>query len=84
MPGVHRYTRRYISSDGGWGEQATESDYDAVTDVWWPDQQALDRTLAHIAEPGVADLIAADEGRFMDRSRYRQFVVVEEHEDLRP
>jgi len=83
MPTVCRYTRRYIVASGSpvWGEPAGESEYDSVTEAWFENQQTLDETLAHIGQPEVAEVIIADEERFLDRSKSKKYIVVNERDD---
>jgi uncharacterized protein (TIGR02118 family) len=72
------YKRRYIRR----GEELTKKggavDFDVVTELGFPDQAAFLAWMAKFSEPGVGEQVAADEARFLDRSRTRAYVI-EEH-----
>jgi hypothetical protein len=52
-------------------------DFDVTTELGFPDRAALFVWLAQLAEPGVGEQVAADEEKFLDRSRTRTYVVDE-------
>jgi EthD domain len=52
--------------------------FDVVTEKVFPDRAALLAWLAKLSEPGSGERVAADEEKFLDRSRYWTYVI-EEH-----
>ncbi|MEM7767754.1 MAG: EthD domain-containing protein [Pseudomonadota bacterium] len=78
---------RYVQSHTGMDElnaafvesRGLEPPYDGITEVWWPNRQALDAglTTPEGIEAGAA--LQADEARFIDFSKSRVFMT-EEHE----
>jgi hypothetical protein len=78
-----RYQRRYLYPighpvDGG----TNESEYDAVTEMWFKDEDQWKATAGLISKPGAAEAVVEDEKRFMDRSRMRMFAVEEFESDV--
>jgi uncharacterized protein (TIGR02118 family) len=71
------YKRRYLS-----GEKLTKEggtvDFDVVTELVFPDQAAFLAWMNQLSRPGISEQVAADEAKFLDRSRTRAYVV-EEH-----
>jgi len=65
-----------------WGEELTKEggavDFDVVTELGFPDRAAFLAWMAQLSGPGVGEQVAADEAKFLDRSRTRAYVV-EEH-----
>jgi hypothetical protein len=65
-----------------WGEELTKEggavDLDVVTGQGFPDRAAFLSWMAQLSGPGVGEQVAADEAKFLDRSRTRAYVV-EEH-----
>jgi uncharacterized protein (TIGR02118 family) len=53
-------------------------DFDSITEMWFHDRAGYDRMLAAHAAPELDKVMVADEGRFMDRTKTR-FFVVDEH-----
>ena len=53
-------------------------DFDSITEMWFHDRAGYDRMLNVHAEPELDATMKADEGRFMDRTKTR-FFIVEEH-----
>ena len=72
------YKRRYLVR----GEELTKEggavDFDVVTELGFPDRAAFLAWMAQLSGPGVGEQVAADEAKFLDRSRTRAYVV-EEH-----
>jgi len=72
------YKRRYLML----GEKLTKEggvvDFDVVTELGFADRAAFLAWMAQLSSPGVGEQVAADEARFLDRSRTRAYVV-EEH-----
>jgi hypothetical protein len=64
-----------------WGEELTKDggavDFDAVTEQGFPDRAAFLAWIAQLSGPGVGKRVAADEAKFLDRSRTRAYVVEE-------
>ena len=70
------YKRHYRVRDDEFNTQESAIDFDVVTELQFADRAAY---LAWITAVGVAgDPVAADEAKFLDRSRTRS-CVVEEH-----
>jgi len=72
------YKRRYLVR----GEELTKEggavDFDVMTELGFPDRDAFLAWMAQLSAPGVGERVAADEAKFLDRSRTRAYVV-EEH-----
>jgi uncharacterized protein (TIGR02118 family) len=60
MPGILDYRRTYLP--------VTTRDIDVVTELWFAHQQAFEQAMAAVSTAGVAERIARDEERFLDRS----------------
>jgi EthD domain len=72
--GVVHYMRRYLEPlNGG------ELEYDVLTEVWFEDPAKLDRVAGPLSRGEFPPEVAADEERFMDRTKTR-FLKVVEHE----
>jgi hypothetical protein len=71
------YNRRYLVR----GEELTTEggtvDFDVVTELGFSDRDAFLAWMAQLSAPGVGEQVAADESRFLDRSRTRAYVVQE-------
>jgi uncharacterized protein (TIGR02118 family) len=72
------YKRRYLVWDDALTKASGAVDFDAVTEVGFPDRAALLAWMAQLSGPGAGEQVAADEAKFLDRSRTRAYVV-EEH-----
>ena len=72
------YKRRYLNHDSKLTDGGGSVDFDAMTELVFPDQAAFLAWMGKIAAPENADKVAADEAMFLDRSRTRAYVV-EEH-----
>lgn len=71
------YKRRYVMRN----EELTKNgavDFDAVTELEFPDRAAFLAWTARLSGPGTGEQVAADEAKFLDRSRTRAYIV-EEH-----
>jgi uncharacterized protein (TIGR02118 family) len=72
------YKRRYLVR----GEELTTEggavDFDVMTELGFPDRAAFLAWMAQLSGPGVGEQVAADEAKFLARSRTRAYVV-EEH-----
>lgn len=71
------YKRRYLNHDKKLTDSGGSVDFDAVTELVFPDEAAFLAWMGKIAAPGNADRVAADEAMFLDRSRTRAYVVDE-------
>jgi uncharacterized protein (TIGR02118 family) len=71
------YKRRYI----GRGEELTKEggavDFDVMTELEFPDEAAFLAWMAQLSGPDAGAKVAADEAKFLDRSRTRAYVVDE-------
>jgi len=71
------YKRRYIVR----GEELTKEggavDFDVMTELEFPDRAAFLAWMAQLSEPDAGAKVAADEAKFLDRSRTRAYVVDE-------
>jgi uncharacterized protein (TIGR02118 family) len=54
-----------------------DPDFDSITEMWFHDRAGYDRMLDAHAEPALDATMKADEGRFMDRTKTRFFIVDE-------
>jgi hypothetical protein len=72
------YKRRYLVG----GEELTKRggavDFDVMTELGFSDRAAFLAWLAQLSGPGVGEQVAANEAKFLDRSRTKAYVV-EEH-----
>ena len=69
------YERRFITPYGNPVDGSFhEPDFDVMTEIWFEDREALDRTMNKIAATA-ADDFAADEEHLFDRPAHRLFVV---------
>lgn len=77
---VLHYQRRYLEpgSLDHQGETAGGAVYDCMTELWFSDRTAMMSTLGCLADPAVAEVIVADEEKFIDRASIRFFVIEEE------
>ena len=64
------------------GEELTKEggvvDFDVMTELEFPDRAAFLAWMTQLSGPGAGEQVAADEAKFLDRSRTRAYVV-EEH-----
>ena len=69
------YKRRYVleklTNEGG------ALDFDVVTELGFPDRAAYLAWMEKLSAPGSGERVAADEEKFLDRSRTRAYVVEE-------
>jgi hypothetical protein len=52
-------------------------DYDVMTELGFADQEEFASWIGKLLAPGIAEQVAEDEGRFLDRSRTKAYVVHE-------
>jgi uncharacterized protein (TIGR02118 family) len=71
------YKRRYVVR----GEELTQEggtvDFDVMTELGFPDRAAFLAWMARLSGPEAGPEVAADEAKFLDRSRTRAYVVDE-------
>jgi uncharacterized protein (TIGR02118 family) len=71
------YKRRYVVR----GEELTQAggavDFDVMTELGFPDRDAFLAWMGALSGPGAGEQVAADEAKFLDRSRTRAYVVDE-------
>jgi len=80
LPTAERYFRRYLTPyPTPQPEQGQESEYDAITEIWYQDRATFEASMTSLTEPVIAKEIAEDEENLFDRSKIRIFTV-EEHE----
>ena len=71
------YKRRYVVRGDPLTSSGGAVDFDVVTEVGFADRAALLAWMAQLSGSGVGEQVAADEGRFLGRSRTRAYVVEE-------
>lgn len=83
MSGIARYFRRYLEpqphAESGTNE---ELPYDVITEMWFDDETAYRRALAHITTNVMPDEVVEDEKRFFHRPTMRIATVVECETDM--
>jgi len=72
------YKRRYLVRGQELTKEGGAVDFDVMTELAFPDRAAFLAWRAQLSGPGAGEQVAADEARFLDRSRTRAYVV-EEH-----
>ena len=72
------YKRRYVVRSEELTKEGSTADFDVVTELGFPDRAAFLAWMARLSGPGAGEQVAADEAKFLDRSRTRAYVV-EEH-----
>ena len=66
-----RYLREKLTNEGG------AIDFDVVTELAFADRSAYLAWMAKLSAPGSGEQVAADEAKFLDRSRTRAYLVEE-------
>lgn len=75
-----RYVRRYLHPvPNPLTGETIEPEHDVAMEIWFPDRETFETTMAALTLPEPAAEIAADEERLFDRSKNR-LCIVEEHE----
>ena len=72
------YKRRYLVRGEELTKRGGAADFDVMTELGFPDRAAFLASMAQLTGPGVGEQVAADEAKFLDRSRTKAYVV-EEH-----
>ena len=78
-----KYQRRYMQSAGFRGHQGDAPPFDVLMEIWYPDQDTLNRALTVLSTEEAQAEIAADEERLFDRDLIRSYTV-EEYESEMP
>ena len=78
-----KYQRRYLQSAGFREREDDAPPFDVLMEIWYPDQEALNRALAVLSTDEAQAEIAADEERLFDRDLIRSYTV-EEYESEMP
>lgn len=78
-----RYVRRYLVPLAGATPQEPDAlGFDAMWEIWYPDQAAFDAAMARIAEPDAVKEINEDVARLFDAPARRYYTVEEVESDL--
>lgn len=72
------YKRNYLVKGHALNLDDGTTTFDCVTELVFQDRAAFETWLGHVSGPGAGEQVAADEERFLDRSKTRAFVI-EEH-----
>ncbi len=78
-----KYQRRYMQSAGFREQDGDAPPFDVLMEIWYPDQEALNRALAVLSTEEAQAEIVADEKRLFDRELIRSYTV-EEYESEMP
>ena len=77
MPHATHYERRFIKPlSNPINGDATEPDFDVVTEIWFKNQADFDADMAGVSAASAA--FSADEEKLFDRSGHRMFIVEQE------
>ncbi len=79
LPGAQHYERRFLRPVPHPIDGSLREDYDCITELWFDDREAMEKSFAHLGEPDIAALFAEDEEKLFDRSRSLCYVVDREH-----
>jgi len=71
------YKRNYLSRGDELNKDDNAIDFDVVTELVFPDRAAYLAWRAALSKPGSGEQVAADEEKFLDRSRTRACVIEE-------
>ncbi len=77
LPMISEYRRSYVRPDAQSGSQPLAIDFDAVTELWFDDQEALDAFWQKVSEPEVLAKLREDEAKFLVSERTQLFQVDE-------
>jgi hypothetical protein len=79
-----KYMRRYLDAfpDPITGEPS-ETPYDVIMEIWYPDRETFEVTNARLMEPEIAAEIVEDEEKVFDRSK-NCFFSADERESVMP
>lgn len=76
-----RYIRNYVTKEANPFDIGPGSDFDCITEFYFPDKGALERAVAAIESPENAPTVRADEARFLDTGNV-QICFVEESDRI--
>jgi len=71
------YKRRYLVRGEALTKEGGAVDFDVMTELGFPDRAAFLAWMARLSGPGIGEQVAADEAKFLTRSRTRAYVVDE-------
>jgi uncharacterized protein (TIGR02118 family) len=71
------YKRRYLDRDEKLTETGASVDFDVVTELVFPDQEAFHSWMTKLGASENDGKVAVDEARFLDRARTRAYVIDE-------
>ena len=71
------YKRRYVVHGEKLTERSNDVDFDVMTELGFADREAFLAWMGKLSSPCAGEQVAADEARFLDRSRTRAYVVDE-------
>ena len=78
-----KYQRRYLQFAGLREQQGDALPFDVLMEIWYPDQDALNRAMAVLSTDEAQAEIVADEERLFARDLIRSYTV-EEYESEMP
>jgi uncharacterized protein (TIGR02118 family) len=88
LPEVCCYVRRYLKPfDRGpvAGDHLEDSEaYDSISEIWFETKADFESAMKRLAQPEVAQAVAADEERLFDRKSIRVYLVEERYSSLPP
>jgi hypothetical protein len=71
------YKRRYLMPGEKLTSEGGAVDFDVITELGFHNRAAFLAWMGKLSGPGAGEQVAADEARFLDRSRTRAYVVEE-------
>lgn len=71
------YKRRYLMRDHELTKSGNIVDCDVMTELGFANEEAFAAWMGKLYAPGIAEKVAEDEARFLDRSRTRAYVIQE-------
>jgi hypothetical protein len=71
------YERRYLNRDQELTQKGGAVEFDVLTELGFADRAAFLAWTGRLSTPGIGEQVAADEAKFLDRSRTRAYVVQE-------
>lgn len=76
-PAPTEYRRHYLQRGDAVNIGEAAIDFDVVTEQQWADRSAFDEWIGAVTSGSAGERVAADEARFLDRSRTRMCVVTD-------
>jgi hypothetical protein len=71
------YKRRYLVRDQELTKSSNMADCDVMTELGFADEEAFAAWMGKLIAPGIAEQVAEDEARFLDRARTKAYVIQE-------